>query len=402
MQSYMFTKLQPKDVSFVRGETPSPAKLDASFAQIKSAFFLLESFLGNGVDYRTTQKEDRKLLFNVSSAIGRTDKLYKPINKVPDLYRLYKKYSGLYGSYDSVLKTLTLANQIIIPAEIYSGEVLSIYYTGQAKLVTDGPNHLDYIFPQTAVGVYEWRTVVLPDDISYFYFGPNSGKTLSFKVLNVSSVDSENMSFNTGYSLSLDNTTYSTVKVPCFFAGPLVSGSTACVNKTCNYCIGNTYIYDKDNINYGSPTCSGAQSQTHTSLTYQPEVANLRSTYLTIQSPLNITENPYALKYRPFSMHSAELDYEIPYNMLAIYDIKDGVSAIKYNTNIYSAGGINNQVRGDIVYITDNKQIVTGDNKRYLVIGGNYGLVDLLHDTMTFVERQIPTGIQLVGEAVYG
>ena len=40
-------------------------------------------------------------------------------------------------------------------------------------------------------------------------------------------------------------------------------------------------------------------------------------------------------------------------------------------------------------------------NKRYLVLGGSYGLVDLVYDMMTFIERQVPLGVQILGPAVY-
>jgi len=395
MASYMFTKLLPKDVSFVRGESPSPDKLNGIFNQLSSAMFVLESFLGNGIDYRITDDGDRKMLFNLSSAIGRVDKLYKPTNRLPDLRRIFKKYGGVYGTWDSINKTLEFTGPVMTPANLEPGDKLAMYYTGEPVINVNGTD-----YPLAAKAEFGWSTLNITDSVDYIITAPASGQSLVVKSFYISDTFDDDECYNTGYSLPLANATYYSVKTPCVYSSPSASGNAnICANKTCNYCIGNTYNYDlNDSISYGSPICSGARNLDNELITYTAEVGNLRATYLTLQCPLNTTENSYALKYRPFSMHSNIVDSQIMLNQCMIYDIKDAVSPVKYNTYLYSAGGVDGNVRGDIFYVTDNLTIQAGDNKRYIVLGGSYGMIDLLYDMIQFVEKPIPP---VLSSAVY-
>lgn len=395
MSTYMFTKLLPKEASFVRGESPSPDKLNGILNQMSSAMFILESFLGNGVDYRTTSNTERKLLFNVSSAIGKTDKLYKPANKLPNLERIDRQYSGSYGTYNSTDKTLSITDEIILPAEILVGEKLGIYYIGQPVVTINGT-----VYTLAEKASYGWDYISsITSNTDYFYIKPALGKILTIKSLYIADKFTDTDCYNTGYSVSLSNNAYFTVKTPCIYSNP-ASGITQCASKTCNYCIGNTYNYDQtQTITYGTPICYGAKSVSNADLSYLADTN--RPKYLTIQSPISTTENPYTLKYRPFYMHSTASSELIPVNKCMIYDTKDNVTPVKYKVELYSAGGIGSNIRGDIFFIKDNSVILTGDNKRYLVLGGDYGLIDMVYDMMVFVERQIPLGVQLTGPAVY-
>lgn len=397
-ESYMFTKLLPKEALFIRGESPSPDKLNGIFNQLNSAMFILESFLGNGNDYRITSNEERKMLFNVSSAIGRTDKLYKPANRIPDIKRLDDKFMGAYGTYSSQDDTLTITNEVIIPAEIKIGDKVGIFYIG-APVITIGAT----ISTLQEKATYGWEYITTTEAIDYFYIKPASGKTLVVRSFYISETELDGNCYNIGYSIPLDNANYYTVKVPCFYSNPANgTNTTKCASKTCNYCIGNIYNTNKDDsVTYGTPICSGGVDLNGNPITYIAETGNLRSTYLTIQSPLNTTNNAYSLKYRPFKMHETELDDMIIINKCMIYDTKDAVSPMKYTSYLYSAGGVNGNIRGDIFYTTSSEAIQVGDNKRYLVLGGKYGIVDLVYDMMTFIERQVPLGVQVVGPAVY-
>lgn len=223
------------------------------------------------------------------------------------------------------------------------------------------------------------------------------------KAFYIAEKDVDTECYNIGYSIPLNNANYYTVKVPCYYSNPANGTNTAkCASKTCNYCIGNSYNLDStDTVTYGTPICSGAVDLNSNPITYTPETGNLRSTYLTMQCPLNTTNNAYSLKYRPFKMHESELDDMVILNKCMIYDAKDAVSPMKFTSYLYSAGGTNGHIRGDIFYTTSSDIIQIGDNKRYLVLGGSYGLVDLVYDMMTFIERQVPLGVQILGPAVY-
>lgn len=397
-ETYMFTKLLPKEALFVRGESPSPDKLNGIFNQINSAMFMLESFLGNGTDYRITSDTDRKMLFNVSSALGRTDKLYKPANRIPDIKRLDDKFSGAYGTFNQATDTLTITDEIIFPAEIKNGDKVAVYYTGQ-PVFTIGATITT--LPEKAS--FGWEYITTTEAIDYFYLKPASGKTLVIRAIYIAETDIDGECYNIGYSIPLDNANYYTVKVPCYYSNPANTlNTTKCASKTCNYCIGNTYnLSIDDSVTYGTPICSGAVDLNSNPINYLAETGNLRATYLTLQSPVNTTNNAYSLKYRPFKMHSSETDDMVILNKCMIYDIKDAVSPMKYTSYLYSAGGANSHIRGDIFYTTSSEVIQVGDNKRYLVLGGSYGVVDLAYDMMTFIERQVPLGVQIVGPAVY-
>jgi hypothetical protein len=392
----MFTKLLPKEASFIRGESPSPDKLNGIMNQLSAATYILESFLGNGLDYRVTSDSERKMLFNVSSAIGKTDKLYKPANKVCNLERIDKRFAGSAASYNSTDKTLSVVSKFVVPAEIIAGDKLGIYYIGQ-PIVTIAAS--GYTLAERAT--YGWSYIPnIPTSIDYFYIENAPAKSLTIKAFYIAERFTDTECYNTGYSVPISNANYYTVKTPCRYSNPAASGALKCATKTCNYCIGNTYNFDQtQTVTYGTPTCSGAVSVLGGGLSYSADT--LRPKVLTLQSPINTTENAYAIKYRPFYMHNTALDQMLPANSCMIYDLKDGVNAVKYSQNLYSAGGVNSNIRGDIFYITDNSVIAIGDNKRYLVIGGDYGLVDMVYDLATFIQRQTPVGLQLVGPAVY-
>jgi hypothetical protein len=394
MASYMFTKLLPKEVLFKRGESPSPDKLNGIFDQIGSAAYILESFLGNGTDYRITTNSDRKLLFNVSSAIGQTEKLYKPASKIPDLQRLLRRYIGTHGSWNDTTKTLTITEAALIPSDIEAGDRIGIYYTGRPRFTMPGSSVVN--MNNHSGGIYDWEFYDFSSDANYFQIEPYPASTLSIRSFYIAKTFPGSACYNTGYTVPISNANYYTVKTPCVYSNPALTGTSACSSKVTNYCIGNTYEYTASaSATYGTPICSGANKS------YSIETASPRSTYLTIQCPLNTTENKYALKFRPFSMHSISLDTLITPNMCIVYDIKDAVNPIKYNTSLYSAGESAGYIRGDIFYTPDKDTMTTGDNNKYLVLGGNYGLTDMVSDLIGIMDRQLPIGLGVVGPATY-
>lgn len=403
--SQLFSKLLPKEGRFFTGENPSPSKLNGIFKQLESAFGLLESFLGNGIDYHITEDKDRKMMFNISSAIGRTDKLYKPINLVPSLQFINNIWGNDVTSFaDGILSFSTDLLFLTIPVNAMNNYEFGILYKGRGKILgLDGTDNWDTTsLPLQAE--YKWKTIsVSSNKIKFFKLKKYAADT-DFNVRSIYIIDKSLYSgvYNKAYSLPLTNNVYWTNATPCKYSDP--NGDQKCEVKTCNYCIGQTYSIDKSDLTtYGKPICvsktvdsaNGAywdNTGTPISISYSPEVTGDRASYLTLQCPILTVDNQYAIKYKSFHVHSETLDTELPTNSCIIYDTKNSSATIKYLTKLYSAGGIDGSIRGDIVYINNKTEISAGegDSKRFMILGSDYGLLDLMYDIMLFVNLPVP------------
>lgn len=395
MISQLFTKLIPKKARFQKGEAPTASKLNGIMQQIESAFFMIESFLGNGTDYFIETDEDRKILFNISTAIGRTDKIYKPINKIVSLKRINKKFGFLTSTFDSNTDTLTMTSHEInttIPVEAYSGYEFGIYYTGRGKVLgLDGTQNW-VTLPDNGPS-YGWHKIEVTSNISFIRLLKYNNID-DFKIRSIYISEKVDGSiFNIAYSIPTENKSYWSIKKPCKWSNPNLDSETQagtssirCGSKTCDYCIGNTYEFDQTiELSYSKPKCQSALAEDGiTARTYLSEDDEERTNYLTIQSPILTVDNQYSNRYIPFYVNPYSKDTEIPQNYLIIYDSKNSASTLRYTTKIYSAG------KGNILYIKDQNDISTGDDRRYIVIGGNYGISDLLHDMIPFLELPIP------------
>jgi len=91
MKNFSFQTLLSKRARFLNGEDISPQKLSGFAAQLENGFKIIQSYLGNGTDYllaNITDDPDRKTLFNLSSAIGKSEKIYKPVNRIYSIEQL--------------------------------------------------------------------------------------------------------------------------------------------------------------------------------------------------------------------------------------------------------------------------------------------------------------------------
>lgn len=385
-----FTRLIPKEVNFVRGEQPAPSKLNGAFKQIESALTVLEAFLGNGTDYRITDDKKRRMIFNISAILGRADKLYKPVNKLQSLKNIYNFFIKPFdlGTYDEVNDIIVLTSPLELYGVFREGYKFGLFYTyvlNTNKATVGGlketPDALDNKAGITE-GYYSWYEYTLTDPSGSFVINPN-GNTVYIKSMYMVKADSNGNVFNEGYSIPVTktidgetisgNASYWSVKIPCRWAdGSISSQSQRCLNKTCNYCIGNIYNYS-GSINLMSPACSGATAEDGTPLSYTASIGT-RAGYYTVQSPANSVSMPYSVKYKPFKMHNTLEAQQIPENSCILYDTKNTVNPLMYEIPLYSASSS----RGDIFFIRNTSNIIPNDTKRYIVLGGSYGVLDLI------------------------
>lgn len=400
----LFNKLIPKEVRFGRGEDISQTKLNGAFKQIENAFFMLESFIGNGLDFFAEENNDRKMLFNISSSIGRSDKIYKPINKLISLSLIPKKYGAGISTYlDGELTLTSDVTNLTLPTEGKNGYEFGIYYKGRGKVLgLDGTQN--WITLPDKGSSYGWHYLNVTADIAYIRLVKyNVGTDFKIKSIYISE-KINNAIYNIAYSIPLGNNVYYTVKTPCKWSNIELdpsnvnnTSSIRCGSRTCKYCIGNTInLDDTDSINYGKPICSGALAEDGiTQRSYLSDDDNVRKDYLTIQSPALTIDRQYSNRYKSFYLNSEVVDTEIPQNYLVLYDLKNSASPIKYHIKLHSSG------RSDILYIKNANDIISGDSKRYIVLGGNYGLSDMLSDILFMTELPIPLSAIEPDVAIY-
>jgi hypothetical protein len=96
---YKFPITLPIDISFFNAESLSPAKLNNIFEYIKSANYSIEMFIGNGIDYNITNDLSRKLIGNITNALGDVaGNIYMPYNLLDTLKALYKDFGSVYAN----------------------------------------------------------------------------------------------------------------------------------------------------------------------------------------------------------------------------------------------------------------------------------------------------------------
>jgi hypothetical protein len=402
--SQLFPQFLPKQTRFLTAENPSPVKMSGTFSQLEGAFASLESFLGNGIDYHVTNDVDRKMLFNISTAIGRTDRLYKPINQAPTLEFMQYAWGLDIVEYDRQTGILSFIYDLMaltIPANAHSGWEFGIFYRGEGELLNldglhgvQGENIVWTSIPDTG-GEWKWATFeITGDTIHYLKFRmPENVTTFEIQAMYIMDPSIYNGVYNKGYTSPLDNAAYWIMKTPCKYSKPGIDNP--CQVKTCNYCIGQTYNYDRTSPGFGQPICvsldddneNGAyyiDNMQQASISYSPTLFaddDERFQYLTIQSPILTSHNPYSIRFKPFHMHTEDLDAQIPVNQCVIYDTENSSATVKYLTNLYSAGGLGQNIRGDIFYIKDKQEVAAGEGnpKRYLIF-----------DLLTFVNLPRP------------
>ena len=389
MNNQFFQTLLTKKARYLNGENPSPAKLSAVNAQIESAFSVIEGFLGNGTDYLITSNSNRRVLPNISSAIGSGEKIYRPVNMFHSLEQIARKSIIASSTYDSVNNVLNIgASAVTGTFHIPTGTSIGIYYqTNTNNSVTINYNSTGSTFPSSTSG-YTWAFMPTMDATEAFVILCTGGlKIKSFVLSNTAAGINpiQNIYTNTlgvvniAYSIPLANLSYFSVNTPCKWASTTRTGVTSdwiCLSKTCNHCIGNKYN------NLGAPLCTGAVSTAPGGSAPLSYVADSVTTEKTIQSPLLTVDNPYSAKYLPFKMYdNISEGSALPSNSLALYDTSNQSVPVIQNLDFYSA----NTFRGDIVYIKDQVGVSNVSNQ-YLLIGGGYGMSNMLWDILGLIK----------------
>lgn len=433
MNTELFARLFPLKINFVNGESPSPQKLNAIFNYVNAAFYVLESFLGNGMDYKYEGLEGRKMLFNLSSAIGPMGNLYKPLNKLTSLEHIYKHFIALHSKTGAAFTdglhtehaSYTLGNEmagefldvtksfnIPINMQIKNAHQLRISFRGDCTLKIYSDNNIVLLneFIDSSVdekiGIYEKTFLLIGDKfIDYISIEVTEGSNIEIYSLSLSDVIegmySDGSIFNVSYAMPLDNGEENNegfwkIARPCVHAKS--SAVTKCLSATCEMCIGNTYDVYVDSIETkrGEPICAGdyleqdvtnadmPMSSGEVSLSYTPVTyaANEPAQY-TLQSCLLLRSKPYMIKFSPFAAHNNQPAGTIlPQNGSIIYDITAQYNPLKYEIPIVSAG------RSDIVYVADIKsELIPGEGlglgtANYMILGGEVSVTQMISDLL--------------------
>jgi hypothetical protein len=386
MNNQFFQTLITKRARFLNGENPSPSKLSAINAQIESAFAVIESFLGNGSDYLITDNDQRRVLPNLSSAIGQGEKIYKPINKFHSLEQIASMYLNNIGLYSAANKTVEVSSMNVISVYVPTGSTIALYYK------TNSNNTAAVSFNATSVTlaasptVYNWWFYTMPESTNSLTITCAGGVKFKSIVLNTdkSGINPTQVMYtntaaigNVAYSIPLSNLSYFGINTPCKWASTSRTGNEGisdyiCASKSCDYCIGNKY----DSI--GTPACISAVSLLSSPLSYTPD----STTFKTIQSPLLTVDVPYAGKYLPFKLFDGVSEGgALPSNSLLLYDIANNTVPVVQNLDFYSASTI----RGDIVFVKDQIPGIALNPNRYLLVG-SYGIANMLVDVLGIVK----------------
>ena len=188
---------------------------------------------------------------------------------------------------------------------------------------------------------------------------------------------------NIAYSIPITNNVFYSVKTPCKWASADRTGIDSnsdwrCQQRTCNYCIGNSYDLTTPGASgFGSPVCIGAISTSGShSLSYTAD----STTYKTIQSPALTVDLPYTSKFKGFKVYDNTIysaGLQLPSNLLSLYDINNNSIPVIQNLDFFAGASD----RGDIIFIKDSIGVVN-NNKQYFLIGGSYGISDMIIDML--------------------
>lgn len=386
MNDQLFQTLLVKQARFLNGESPSPTKLTAIAKQLESAFKVLERFLGNGSDYQITSNSARKTLVNISSAIGSSAKIYRPINKIA-LTQWFKKgpfKTDATVTFDEASGILTIpSGGKDLGITVHGGTVLGFLYKSNQNVDVKYDGVIEATFTASPSGfTWGWTTEYEGDYVTPInIYSTDAVEIKSFAQVKAEFKESWKTMEpvpNRGFSIPLDNNVYWSVKTPCKWADPLNTGGNddyLCASKTCDVCIGNTYEFGNNSAS-GSVKCLGAVDVSGVAIPggYEPGSTQ----YITLQSPLLTVDLPNAIKYMPYSyFNGLPAGTELPENFLVLYDTSNTTIPVLNNIKLYSA----TPDRGDIVF-TDSSIAVNSETGQYLVVGGEYGLSDMFVDML--------------------
>jgi len=426
--SQSFQTLLPVDITFYRGESPSPAKLNGIFNYIQASYYVLESYLGNGTDYLVDESnfKDRKMLHNLAGAIGKMGDLYRPINKLGTLKHIHSVYgannhgdvgTGLEAPCTSYIKGTGKTNEYLsvdkdfnIPVQLMtdtsSDYYLVVNFRGRGNLsVNDGISNTN--IPLDESSFTKEKTYVITGGSFIDHIKINTISSLEIYSISLLSgkecYQYQSLAFNVATSMPLDQDKFWTVKAPCLHA---YTNDGLCSVSTCQFCIGNTYdLYIEDSSlddasRFGLPVCGGdyftsvpdelKPDAADSSITYTPyDPAGSVKTYA-MQSSLLMTSKGFMAKYRPFAAFDP-VKYSagdpISKNESVIYDKLAAYSPVFYDIILYATS------RPDIIYLSDIKnEVVPNTNDRYFAVGGAYSVTSLLSDILKYLsDQQKPT-----------
>ncbi len=432
--SQMFARLLPIDIKFFNGESPSPQKMNGIFNYVHAAFYILESFLGNGIDYRIPSDniKDRKMLFNVSQVLGNTGKLYKPVNTLVMTEYLHRSFGIInknlgavdilhasHTTYDQETEQLTIRDDINIPVCINTldaaGEIeayyIGLYYTGEGSIsiygggttesqtltlppqsfrkffwFSPGMEFIDYIKLSPGVmDAYGSRDPLVLESIYLVKGNDVAAETQRIYEL-VSGSPTENYievlnDYNTSYAIPLDNMegtqeqpTFWTIQIPCKWAI-----SKDCSHATCDYCIGNIHDIDVSNpavTKIGAPICGGLS-------TVAPHIdpylipTNKDVAFLGQPIEYEAADFSHNTQSQIYTIQSPVLmkakPYMMKYRPFKVHSLGAGTALTKNETVIYDLSSRTNPIRYNVpIYSAGRPDIVfVFDTNKELVSGSS-------------------------------
>lgn len=451
-ENQLFQKLLPININFVNGESPSSTKMTGIFNYIQASYFILESYMGNGIDYGVSTLANRKMMFNIASTIGSSGNIYRPTNKFGSLYSLHKFFSAVnqdsgaqvdslhaehtnYVVGDEVTgEYLEITEAVNVPINIEdresSGHQLGVIYKGKGTIIVHsgtGAQSTLTCNPPVQDELVEAKLSTSANFIDHIKLLPHSdGTPLNIKsIWLVSNSEGiladdatgaavgEEFIYNVGNAVPVDNgleneEAFWKIGPPCEHS--LSTAQVKCDLRTCGYCLGNTYDIFVDQTGVtgwnpaGQPICGG-------------DVGigggfNVQGTVVASKVPAN------SLKYTPvvYATTSESIIYALQSCLLmkskpwmakyrpfaAHKNINAQVILTKNESALYDMNATYNPIkynvtlrsagRPDILYVHDvNKELVANSYDKVNVIGGTYSITEMLHDVLEIMaEKQKP------------
>lgn len=453
MQNQLFQKLLPININFVTGESPSALKLTGIFNYIQASYFILESYLGNGIDYGVQSLSERKMMFNIASTIGATGNIYKPLNKLTSISSIHKNFGALHTNEgnevlfgdtlhiqhtehvvgDGVLgEYLSILDELNIPVaqedNFGNGHQFGIIYKGSGtiKIFNGDGLYTEVTCTAPAQNEYVQKTIPLSDAYVDFI---NIVPSVDFKIYSIWLTDNtdgllsndgfaanngEEFIYNVACSIPVDNGLESNesfwkIAPPCIHSLPETVDK--CDLRTCSKCIGNTYDIFVDQTSVGSPwtpvgqpICGGdvglgqasnIQGEINASLVpaggkkYTPVVYNEQSVNV-----IYTLQSCLLMKSKP---------YMIKFRPFACHEkLNAEITLPKNGSVLYDMNASYNPIkynitlrsagRPDIIYVHDvQKELIANSYNKINIIGGSYSLSSMLYDILKALgEKQSP------------
>ena len=405
----IYQNLVSKQAVFVLGEQPSPTKLTGAFAQLENAFINLQKFLGNGIDWLETEQSKKKLIPSISSALGSSTFVYKPVNRIKSLRALLVSNNLLNSTIytpESLTERekITAIGALVVKIPVFTGDMIGIYCSGSVEIkITYNGSSIETFSSSDTFENWKFYTVQNTGNITsvnvagsiYELFVTDkvdsTSSIFSYSVKDLSNLlvqKTERINFNKGVSLDLSNSSYWTIKAPCYYASLSIG---ACPFATCPNCIGNTYDMVKASATYGMPKCSikkitsGFVEITNLDSPSYQTIAQSSQIKFTVQAPLITKKRPYNIKYLPIALldlSASSLNGNIvPFNQIVIYDTSN--NSLPIIRDIQISYGADN--RTDIFTIGQVPGVLpTQPNSKspYILIGGDYSVSEQISDLM--------------------